>query len=63
MMNPTLYCKNSVQIKNIRNTFFLPLHSPYVHNLLLLNKIKKKKIKKLPPMLPFGNSFQLQNSV
>lgn len=41
MVNPPLYCKNSMQIKSIRNSFFLPLYSPYVHSLLLLNKIKK----------------------
>lgn len=41
MVNPILYSKNSIQIKTIWNSFFLPLHYPHVHSLLLLNKIKK----------------------
>lgn len=51
MVDPTLYCKNSIQIKTIRKSFFLPLRSPYVH---IAEQDIKKNLVFLSSVLPFG---------
>lgn len=62
MVNPTLYCKNSTQIKIISSSFPPLLSSLYVHSLLLLNKIKKCACLSVSYSV-LWHLFHLQNSV